>query len=520
MEGLPGGLKYVGLTAFVLAIFSIARTNRRVAPLVLTCGGCAVLILLKVYGVRPVQWIALLPGFQNVHYAHYLGIPLAFLISILSGVGLDHLRRKAIPGWLIGMAAVVLAALLISLWFFMRSAGNFAQPGAGRWTAAFCVAALLGLVAIAESVLAYRAHGGFWGRAACWTLLALVLFEGIWNATYPRQRRWDAFTHLPPYVSFLEKMPPGSRGLQVELFRANSGSAFGIDQLDSLYAFFSSRMFQLYVTYVGSTDPLFMRGGSKIPPEPVLDRAGINWVMINPFLPAMISELDGRNYPAIYDRNGLKIFGRPAARRQIFSSEYEVLDPAAALQSIATAPSNIVVLEAAPPVPSSPNRVDDPGARGRLGKTQLPRIPPPCSEARPPLRRRCLGQRLVRHREWKGGTDLDRKLRLPRGRHSRRRGARPVLVSAGRTDSRPGGFRSLDRDYDRTSISPEGQDPGRGSRLKLDRNRRLDRGMRIVVFEREILETKIADLFHARDLSASAASGRNSRDNCSRACSR
>lgn len=358
--GLSGGLSYVGVTALVLAIFSIAKTNRRVAALILTCGGCAVLALLKVFGVRPIQWIALLPGFQNIHYSHYLGIPLAFLISILSGAGLDHLLRKVIGLWSLALAAVALAALLASLWLFMRGAGNFDQPDAWRWVVSYRIAALFALAAVAESVLAYFGHRTRWGRTAGWALLALVFFEGLRNATYPRQRRWGAFSHPPAFVSFLQQMPAGSRGFEVGLFRANSGSAFGIDQLDSLYAFFSSRMHELYVTYAGTTDPLFMRGGSKIPPESVLDRAGINWILINPFLRAMLSELAARNYPAIFDQNGLKIFGRSTARRQLFSSEYQVMDRAAALKSIATAPSSVVVLEAQPPFPPVPNRADDP----------------------------------------------------------------------------------------------------------------------------------------------------------------
>ena len=54
----------------------------------------------------------------------------------------------------------------------------------------------------------------------------------------------------------------------------------------------------------------------------------------------------------------------------------------------------------------------------------------------------------------------------------------------------------------------------------LHRDRRGDRGMRLVVLDRHVLEAEVVDRARSRGSVAGPGSGRGSRSSCSRACSK
>jgi hypothetical protein len=358
---LGGGVAYVGVAALMLAVFAFGRVDQRLRPLTLACAALVLVIGLKLLGVRPVQWIGLLPMFRNIHYSHYAGMPLAFLLSALAGIGADRLLRKGVGGRLIALSSLLLAGALFALWRFAVNTGNLDQQEAWRWIADYRLLLLFAALAMAISAVCRLSSSSFMRTAAAGALLALVFTEGVVNATYPRQNRWDVFANPPGFVRFLAGLPHPARGFQAEVLRANLNSAFGIEQLGSLYTFFSNRIHTLYVTYTGSHERVFMRSASALPPELVLDRAGISWVTVNPHLSALVSSIAERGYPTIYeDDNGFRIFGRDSALRYYFTTEYQVADAARALQLIATTPASVLILEQQPAFPSTPNREDDP----------------------------------------------------------------------------------------------------------------------------------------------------------------
>jgi hypothetical protein len=355
-----GHLFYVGVTALLLAALGFGKFTRRVSALVAASALCAALILLKIFGLPPVQWIALLPFFQSIHYTQYFGILLAFLISLLAGIGFDRLLRHRVGIPTLAAATCLVAGMIGSLWLFARNSGALRQHGAWRWLADYRMLVLFAGIAIVAVLVLWLGQRTSWGRVGGWALLALIFAEGVVNATYPRQRRWDVFAHPPQYVSVLQQMQPRSRGFVVSALNANLGSAFGLEELDSLYTFFSLRMHELYMRYARSSEPVFMREAAVLPPEAILDRAGIGWLLIREEMTSFTNAANLRPHSVVYADHGFQIHRRDPTPRYFFSSEYHVTDRATALKLIATAPSREIVLEAMPPFPPAVNGVDDP----------------------------------------------------------------------------------------------------------------------------------------------------------------
>jgi hypothetical protein len=191
-------------------------------------------------------------------------------------------------------------------------------------------------------------------------LLTLIAAEGIINATYPRQNRWDVFAHPPQYVSVLQHLPNPKRVFVGNALTANLGSAFDIDEFDSLYMFSAPRMYALYEKYAISASPITMRDATAIPPDPVLDKAAINYLLIRHEVPNLFNAAASRGYATEYDDGYVRLFRRSGAPRCLFSSEYVVTDSARALNLIASNPPKQIVLEWFPGFQASPNQADDP----------------------------------------------------------------------------------------------------------------------------------------------------------------
>lgn len=362
MEGNASGrLYYVGAAALFLGILGLGRTERAVRPLQLAAAACTVLVLAKIFGVPPVQWVAYLPLFNSLHYALYFGIIVAFAVALLAAIGMERLIQGRVRLGMLIAGALPAAVLVASPWLFARHSGALEKIGAWRWIADYRLVVFFGAAALAiagGSILLRRTRHGLQGAGA---LLALLLvIEGIVNATYPRQRRWDVFAHPPGYVTALQKMPPGSRGFIAAALNANLQSAFGIDTLDSLYTFVSTRVFELYTRYAVPPPWVFLREATALPPDPVLDRAGISWLLLRHELKDLIFNATSRRHDVVYQDDYVRIYTRGPVPRAFFSSDYVVTNRAAALEAIATAPPRQLVLENAPALPPQPNDTSDP----------------------------------------------------------------------------------------------------------------------------------------------------------------
>ncbi len=362
--GRPHGyqIPYLGAAAVLLALLASPRDGPRRALGVFACVG-SIVVMLKLFGVAPVQWIAEVPGLRTFHYAAYFGITLDFLIAILAGLGIDSLVRNEVgplKGWL-GALALPVAVLALK--------ENVAGPlgtdplALHQWEHKWRVLLLGALLASFLAAVAVVARRKAWLRFSAASILALLVAgEGVRNAKYPRQNRRDVWRHPPPYVARLARDAGMTRCLTIATLPADTNSAFGIFSLDSLMTFNPPRIFELYRRYAGGRDATFLRSASTIPPEPVLDSASIGYVVVREGVPGLIEQCEARRYEKIFDDGLNAIFRRVSLPRYFFSSDFRVDRPAAALRDLATpgAPLRQVIVESPPSFPRLPNSSADP----------------------------------------------------------------------------------------------------------------------------------------------------------------
>jgi hypothetical protein len=362
-RGIPGHLFYVGVAALLMLCLAFGKASGTTKTLLFACSICAGLVLLKIFGVPPVQWIAHLPVFQSLHYAIYFGILVAFALSLLVGIGIDRLLRRDLGPLSLGASLVLVTVLVYWVWEVAHASGSLRRYSAWRWIADYRLVVLFASLAGLFSLLAvlFRRRSSWLSTSFCALVVLVIVCEGIVNATYPRQRRWDVFAHPPKYVRILQKLPRLSRLFVGSALNANLGSAFGIHELDSLYSFSPQRMYELYQRYAISAAAISMREATTLPPDPVLDRAGISHVLARQQLPVIFRDAVLRSYPTAYEDDYVRLFRRDKAPpRYSFTTDYVVTDRSSALTAISTAPSGQVILESPPPFPSAPNGPADP----------------------------------------------------------------------------------------------------------------------------------------------------------------
>jgi len=356
-----GHFYYVGVTVLLLAFMAGGkRAAGQSRPLVICCLTGSGLILLKMFGVPPVQWIAHLPVLQSIHYTIYFGTVIAFTICLLAAIGFHRLQERKASALTFALTIVMMVTAFFVLWHKAIKGGVLQEDEAWRWVADYrllvafagCALCLL-LVTLSRRVVSTSA-------VAQWSLLALVTIEGIINSTYPRQKRWDVYAHPPPYVSALQRLQNPKRLFIANALIANLGSAFDVDELDSLYMFSAPRVYGLYQKYAAPASPITMRDTTALPPDPVLDKAAVNYLLVRFDNPTLLAAATNRGYPVEYDDGYVRLFRRGDAPRYLFSSEYAVTNASDALERIATAPRRQIVLETPPGFEASPNQVDDP----------------------------------------------------------------------------------------------------------------------------------------------------------------
>jgi hypothetical protein len=355
-----GHLFYVGTATLLLASLSAGILPVPQRSLLLACLIGGGLVILKLLGVPPVQWAARLPVLQSIHYAQYFGILLAFILALLAAIGFDRLLRRSVKWSLLAGTLIVMVALG-ALWIIARKSGGFQEPDAWRWIADYrllLVFAIAAIVASAVVLLTDHCRRAFWVAASL--MLALIAIEGIVNATYPRQKRWDVFAHPPRYVGVLQRLPRPFRVFVGAALSANLASAFGVDEFDSLYSFSPPRVFEIYDRYAHPGAVVSMRVATVLPPDLVLDRAGIDYVLVRQNLPVIFKPALRRSYHVAYEDGYVRLFRRGPVARYFFSSEYRLTDQASALKAISTAPAKEIILESPPPVAASPNMPADP----------------------------------------------------------------------------------------------------------------------------------------------------------------
>jgi hypothetical protein len=356
-----GHFYYVGVTVLVLAFMAGGRKAvAQARTLVVCCVSGIILILFKMFGIPPVQWIVFLPILQSVHYSIYFGTVIALAFCLLAAIGLQRLQERKASALMLALTLAIMTIGFLVLWHKATTSGGLQKDGAWRWVADYRLLLAFSGGALCL-VMATTTRAVVVSSAFARGLLALIAVEGIINATYPRQNRWDVFAHPPQYVAVMQRLQKPARGFVGGALTANLGSAFGIDEFDSLYMFSAPRMYALYERYAAPSSPITMRDATAIPPEPVLDKAAINYLLIRHEIPSLFNVAASRGYATAYDDGYVCLFRRNAvAPRYLFSSDYLVTGSFKALDLIASSPLKQILLETPPGFETTPNQADDP----------------------------------------------------------------------------------------------------------------------------------------------------------------
>ncbi|MGH9387230.1 MAG: YfhO family protein [Vicinamibacterales bacterium] len=361
-----GYLPYAGAAALCLTLFSDRRGQGDRGPLWAFSLGTSTIVVLKLLGVPPVQWIAHLPVFNSIHFMHYFGIGLGFLAAVLAAIGCENLwhHRLSISRVIVstGLAAGVLG------WFLWEgnAEGLFRWWPPSRWLFEWVLSAGVALLTLLLAAASLWRRGGGATPRSHWlavVLLGLVAGEGVRNAAFPRQVRNDVFNRPPAYLRALQARGPLVRVMTLgNAPNANTNSPFAVSQLDSLHTFNSPRVFELYRRYAAPRAYLFLREATQLPPEPVLDAAGIGLIAVRLAFEQLLDEVRARSYTPIFADDYIQIFERPAPSRCFFTSDFRVLPANGVLDALAfPRPTRRILLEAAPPiVVPALNRHDDP----------------------------------------------------------------------------------------------------------------------------------------------------------------
>jgi hypothetical protein len=382
---------YVGLAVLLLAGLAAPAGRRDSAVLLMVLVVSGALLLLKLIGVMPVHWLGRLPGFDQIHYAHYLGIPLSILFGLAAGFGVDRLLSGGAGRLRLGLVAGGLLAALLALPAVAYLRGVFAHREAATWLERWYL--LLAVLVVTGSIAALRPAAGRGRRTLLAALLlAVVAGEGMLNAAYPRQRRWDLWRHPVPYVQELQARRNHGRVFSAAAFNANAPSAFEVFSLDSLMTFNTPRIFEFYKRFAAPNAYLFLREATQLPPDGALDAANVGLLALRDALREMAAEARSRGYERVWSDGEVSIFARATEPRYYFSSQFRVVTDAEALSSLARRrPRREMLLESEPGFPPAANVDTDPEVAARVERNRVElslRAPRPglvyCAESNAP----------------------------------------------------------------------------------------------------------------------------------------
>ncbi len=351
-----GVLNYVGVVTLLMVALVSTRELRQ--PLWLVASVASVCVLGVMLNVPPFAQARELPLLRTIHFGNYYGLVLDFLLALLAAAGFERLLMRGVGplrGWL---AVTVLLAGLLILLFMALGLGITAHPIYRTWQFLYLRVVVLALAAATLMFAAAPDRTSGLRFRIGWAIVILLSYEGIVNCAFPRQKRWDVWAHPPEYVEFLQQTAGLGRVFTMGgALYANSGSAFGIVQLDSLMTFNSPRTFELYQKYAKGALPIFLRNASVLPPEPVLDAAGISHIAVMTDLAGPLADISARGHARVYDDGFVKIFQRAGAERYFFSTAYEVatLKRHALLELAKPRPPRTIIVEQTPAFESRPN---------------------------------------------------------------------------------------------------------------------------------------------------------------------
>jgi hypothetical protein len=358
---------YVGVIVLGLAAAAIRRREGAERTLGLWALVGAIAVAAKLVGLPPLQQLASLPPFDRLHYVPYFAFLLAFPLATGAALGFDDLARGRAGIRFVAISVSTSAATLVAIRWL--AAGRLSLGAEAAWSEEWSTLAALAFAAALGISLALAPRGAS-GNTRRFAGLALIFgtfaIEAYRNTALPRQPRSDFWLRPPIFVERVRAAAGDDRVFTAAALRANTGSAFGIRQLDSFMAFNAPRTEAFYRRGTLASRWLFLDEPRRLPPEGFLSRANVGALVLARSRRPLVEQAEARGYRRVSEDENALVFVRETLPRAFFTSEFEVVDGATSLaRAVADPPGRGILLEATPGVASAPDRLDDPPVMAR-----------------------------------------------------------------------------------------------------------------------------------------------------------
>jgi Bacterial membrane protein YfhO len=337
-DGPSPGFFYLGLIAFLLSLLAGTGRGRERRRLFWFFALSVVVVLTKMLGIPPVQWLGYLPVFKYIHFIPYWTAALTLGVAGLAGLGVERVvEGKPSAGrlWLTAGAIALFGAALA--WF----AGTHARNPQGDWRLHVLETLRLLLLAAAFLVILFLRRSSLSGRAAGAALLVLALLELAPIAFRTRFRRHDVWEDVPPYVAFLQQdrtlfRVAGAHGLALP---PNTFQGLGLNGISSRDTFVSIR----YRTLIGHYFPTESETRFLLPSDllssgsrRMLDLLNVKYMILLSPSPEQRSELAASGFVQREQDQSFEVFENTACWPRVYlASRFRVApSPSAALEEI------------------------------------------------------------------------------------------------------------------------------------------------------------------------------------------
>jgi hypothetical protein len=278
---LSGLRNYIGLMAVFLVLLSLfgiwsgrKMNSRHLKSLTWFYFCVAVAIVLKRYGVPPVNFVGLLPFFQLAQFPKYEEVILSVSVSMLCAIALERVLKRQISLRLMGIALALTSALVPVTIIFSQNLLS-SEVVSGHVALAiplvalgvpvcilFALAACL-IFAAAPSEYGERSSTN-WRLAAC--MLVLLTAEICGSFLIPVYYSFDRIASQAanpyagaPYIRFLQA--PNRRDFRVfgldSILFPDWASAFGVSDIRDLDAMY----YKKYLPFLRNFLPISVAGG-------------------------------------------------------------------------------------------------------------------------------------------------------------------------------------------------------------------------------------------------------------------
>ncbi len=349
-------LFYVGLV--VLLLCSLARPLERPTyrRLLLAFGLMSGVVLAKLFGLPPAQWLAELPVLRYTHFIPYFCGALAVGLAGLAACGVESIVCRVPRRGDLLVGACVVAAVLGGLALFARARGfNPTAPGVQYLRWAFELGRVVAAAAGVLVLVWLRRQGMLAGRTAGFVAAGLIVFELGPLAYHERYGRADVWRDVPDYVRFLQR--------DKELFRIHSVhdlaltpnvfQAMGIQGIGSRAVFNQSRYSSLVsLSFPSVQSSLFIVPTQLLPTHRVvLDLLNVKYVVVHAPTAEQRAKLAAARLEEVSTNGNFGIFRNPTCwPRAYVTRRYRVVGGASeALAKVTTLTGpDEVILEARP----------------------------------------------------------------------------------------------------------------------------------------------------------------------------